>query len=404
MMTSANGQYYQKQRGISLTDLISFCMPFSFFLMQYRSLIGTVNLTVSIAFAVLCILVNKKTRLNGPFMAYTLFLVLRTAMTYFSVDTVIIGQFMNLIVQYLLCAVSVLIISQSIDIKKLYKSWSIVAVIVCAAVIWQSIQIYVFRRTVLPIKLLPFSDSAGWTTQSPRPVAFFTEPAVIVAILTPVIFLGILYKQLKFALFLSFCALLTSSTTAIVAVAVLWGTHIYTGGYSNKRKMQFTLLMVLASVVVMILPVFQTTTEKLLHEISGESSNAFGRAVSGWLVYQHLDLSSQIFGIPHYDISAYLHQHAEYHAYLSQIRTASGAAYFFNTAQRIFLTTGLSGAFLYLFMLFRVFKLMPVVYRPYLIYVIIIMFFASNFYMSNFFMMQFTVIFALINQGEHVFK
>lgn len=381
-------------------SVLSALIPVSFFLMQYPFGVRTVNITFTLVMSVLCRIKYKDYSIGGPLVWYTLFLIFRSVIAVLSSDAQISRQTLILFLTMWVSGFSVTTISRRIDISIMYKVWKMLACLVCVAVIIQSFELYVLGKSVYTIKLLPASSSSAqifdvWNSAKSRPCAFFTEPSVVIAYLAPVMFLAIQRKEYRFAIFLSFCSLMTASTTSFVALAVIWGVYVIKSDMSQRTKLLFSVFMGFAAILIFVLPIFGTATSKLILELSGESNNMFGRVYSGWLVFAHLNPVQQLFGINRLDISTYIHEHAELWSYVSQIRTENRAAYFFNTAQRVFLMTGYVGAGIYLSMLIKLIRKASKILLPYLLFVIVIMFFESNFYNSNFFAMQYTVILTL---------
>lgn len=386
---------------ISTFDIVlSALVPISFFLMQYPFGVRTVNITFTLVMAILCRIKYKDYTIGGPLLWYTLFLIFRSVIAALSSDVQISRQTLILLLTMWVSGFSVTTISKRIDISIMYKVWKILACLVCAAVLVQSFELYVLGKSIYTIKLLPATSSSMqifdvWNGVKSRPCAFFTEPSVVIAYLAPVMFLAIQRKEYCFAIFLSICSLMTASTTSFVALAVIWGVYIIKSDMSQRTKILFSVFMGFAAILIFVLPVFESAISKLLLELSGESTNMFGRVYSGWLVFAHLNPLQQLFGVNQLDISAYIYEHTELWPYVSQIRTENRAAYFFNTAQRIFLMTGYVGAGIYLSMLWKLIRKSSKVLLPYLLFVIVIMFFESNFYNSNYFAMQYTVILAV---------
>lgn len=130
--------------------------------------------------------------------------------------------------------------------------------------------------------------------------------------------------------------------------------------------------------------------------MSGESSNMNTRMLRGWFIYAVLDTRSQLLGISDYDIASFIYGNASEFTW----QTGYEDNFYLNTAQRIFIQTGAVGAVLYVWMLIRLWKSTDKIVHPYLAFVIVSMFFGSEFYISGLFVMQFIVLLAYLKPSK----
>ena len=382
----------------SFETIWSKCLPIAFLFIQYS---GVAKLSICyglcLIYAVLCLFRYGKGKVFKPLLLYTIYFfgyALFVTFAYYGKPNTWLYV---IIYRYSVSILCVLIISQHLDRDALYKTWKWIGLIVGIVIIFQAFQIYVLHQQISTIQLIP-GQSGGqmsdvWGVSS-RPVAFFTEPSMVIAFLLPLLFLAISKRDHKFAIYLSVCMLLTMSTSGLVVLFILWGIFIYHSNLSKSIKIRYFLIVLLCIVAFFTLPVFQNSVDKLNLELSGESSNAFGRVYSGWLLYAHLDFNSQLFGIPDTDYNGFIRDHAGIFAdYVSQSRMEDGeAGFFFNTAQHIFLRSGIIGALLFIYMLFKIFKNTDRTIFPYFICVIALMFFELNFFYHNTFLIQYIVL------------
>lgn len=383
-------------------NIWSVFVPISFFFTQYQYGIGNINITFSFLYAILCFFMFKRNKIYWPLVLYTLWLVIHVSLAVLRGVAPFTYQFIALVSLWCICTFSVIIIAQHVNMERIYKIWQVLGVIVCVAIIAQSIMIYGFGQRVSVIALLPptYGDNQiniNWLIDHSRPVSFFTEPSAEITFLAPLLFISLNKNKLFFSVFVTLCMLLTTSTGGIIALFIIWGSYLYYSKAPKIVKKIAFVLMLFISFFLLVLPVFDATIDKLIFELSGESNNLFSRVYGGWLLYANLDISSQIFGISHYDLSTFIREHPQYYPFVSQSRLAVGANFFFNTAQRIFLQTGLIGGYLYYRMLYNIYKNTSNMVKPYLLYVIAAMFFEFNFYNNNMFMLQYTVILAYLN-------
>lgn len=377
----------------------SFFLPMAFLLVQYGYGLGNIMLTYCILFAGYCVIRYQEFPTFKPLSVYTIWYVLillSTVLVYGHKSD--LGYWFRLI-QVIISGYCVAIIAKHLDKETLYRCWKVVGLIVCAAVAYQFFQTFVLHQSVLPIRLLPVrSDelmrNENWTTLSERPVAFFTEPAMVVAYLTPVLLFAQQKRELGIAIIVSVAILLSGSTSGVIALGIMWGASIFSYKMSKAVKMFIVVLLGAAVVVFLNSPLFSDSLEKISYEMSGDSSNMAVRALRGWWVYGVLDTRAQLLGITDYDIANYVYGNA------SEFTRQTGFEenYYLNTAQRILIQTGLVGAVIYIWMLVKVWMNTEKEIKPYLLVVIISMFFASNFYTNGMFVMQFIVILSYLKR------
>ncbi len=391
------------QKFTPLESLWSKWLPVAFLFMQYFGIAKlTIGMSICFFYSVICLLRYGKGNVFSPLIIYTAYFFFYTIYITLISRLSITPWFYVIFYRYSISIFIVTIISQHLDRTLLYKTWKLLAIIVCLAVIYQAFQIYVLHETVSTISLFPKLSEGqpdeAWEQEGSRPVAFFTEPSAIVAFLLPVLFLALGRKEMLFSFFLTLCILLTTSTSGIIVSLILWGVYYADAPIAQRRRYFFFILFVV--LLFFLLPVFQTALDKLNLELSGESSNAFSRVYSGWLLYAHLDLKSQIFGIPDYDYSNFIRQNAAIFAdFVSQTRMDNEeVSFFFNTAQHIFLRSGLVGGILYVYMLFKLFKATDKEVRPFFYCVIAMMFFELNFFFHNFFVIQYILLLSYSKQ------
>ena len=371
----------------------SFFLPIAFLLVQYGYGLGNIMLTYCILFAGYCVIRYQEFPTFKPLSVYTIWYVLillSTVLVYGHKSD--LGYWFRLI-QVIISGYCVAIIAKHLDEETLYRCWKVVGLIVCAAVAYQFFQTFVLHQSVLPIRLLPVrSDelmrNENWTTLSERPVAFFSEPAMVVAYLTPVLLFAQQKRELGIAIIVSVAILLSGSTSGVIALGIMWGASIFSYKMSKAVKMFIVVLLGAAVVVFLNSPLFSDSLEKISYEMSGDSSNMAVRALRGWWVYGVLDTRAQLLGITDYDIANYVYGNASEFTW----QTGFEENFYLNTAQRILIQTGLVGAVIYIWMLVKVWMNTEKEIKPYLLVVIISMFFASNFYTNGMFVMQFIVI------------
>ena len=385
-------------------------LPIAFLFLQYEAFAYlSICYVFCLLYSLLCINKYGTGEKFTPILTYTCYFL-----GYLIIITFLYGKFETSLLVYLyryaITIFIIVIISQHVDKDAMYKTWKWLGVIVGVAIIIQSIQVHVLHQQITTIPLLPGYGSGRitdfWTFESSRPRAFFSEPSMTIAFLTPVLFWALSKKETIYCLFISLCILLTTSTSGLIVLLILWGSHVYFSRMKRSQKILYAIIFALLSAAFFSMSIFNDSVEKLNLELSGDSSNFFGRVLSGWLLYGHLDLNTQIFGIPNVDYTQFIRDHAgAFSAYVSQTTMLDEERnFFFNTAQHVFLRSGLVGAILYLYMLNKLYKAAGNIILPYFICVVAMMFFELNFFYHNCFIIQYTVLLSYIRKDSSLIK
>lgn len=379
----------------------SFFLPFAFLLSQYGYGIGGMMITYFILFAGYFIIKYSEFPVFKPLSIYTLWYAAVLLGTVFIFGHALNIPFIFHLIQILIVGYAVTIIAKHVDKESLYRCWKVLGLIVCLVVLYQFVQIFVFGHSVLPIRLLPVRSEElalndNWTTPSDRPIAFFTEPAMVIAFLTPVLLFAQQKREYLVAIIVSIAILLTGSTSGVIALLIMWGFYIVSIKLSRTVKIVLALLFISAIFAFLTLDIFSGSIEKINHELSGVSGNMEARMLRGWWLYAILDLRSQLFGISDYDIASFVYSIAPELTF----QTVLEDNFYLNTAQRILIQTGAVGAVLYIWMLIKLWLSTNKAVKPYLLYVIVSMFFASNFYINGLFGLQYVVLLSYLTKFE----
>lgn len=379
----------------------SLLLPFAFLLVQYGYGLGNIMLTYCILFAGYCVVRYQEFPVFRSLSVYTVWYVFILLCTVFVFDHSAGLPYWSRLFQILISGYCVAIIAKHLDKDALYKCWKVVGLIVCAVIGYQFFQTFFLKQSVLPIQLLPVSNEVlmrneNWTTYSDRPVAFFTEPAMVVAFLTPVLLFAYQKKEWLVAIVVSLAILLSGSTSGVVALAIMWAFFVINFRSSATYRIALIIVMIAAVYAFLNLSYFSDSIDKISFELSGESSNMNVRVMRGWWIYGTLDLRSKLFGISDYNISSYVYGHAEEFTW----QTGYEENFYLNTAQRILIQTGIVGAILYIWMLIKLWMSTNKAVKPYLTVVIVSMFFASNFFVNGMFVMQFIVLLSYLKRYE----
>jgi hypothetical protein len=263
----------------------SFFLPIAFLLVQYGYGLGNIMLTYCIFFAGYCVLKYSEFQVFRPLSIYTLWYIIILLCTVLVFGHVAGRPFRYRLIQILASGYCVAIIAKHLDKESLYRCWKVIGLLVCAVIVYQFFQIFFLHHSVLPIRLLPVRSEEllrndNWTTLSNRPVAFFTEPAMVASFLTPVLFFAQQKKDWVLSIIFSVAMLLSGSTTGVITLAILWGVFFVGNRYSVAYRLFLILLMVAAVVAFTNLSYFNDSLEKINFELSGCKS--FERLVGVW--------------------------------------------------------------------------------------------------------------------------
>lgn len=383
----------------------SFFLPIAFLLVQYGYGMGNIMLTYCILFSGYCVVKYSEFPIFKPLSIYTIWylaILLSTVLVYGHEAN---RAFLMRLFQIAISGYCVTIIAKHLDKDALYRCWKVLGLIVCAVVVYQFFQIFFLHQSVLPIRLLPVKSEQlmrleNWTELSQRPVAFFTEPAMVVAFLTPVLFFAQQKKEWWVSTIVSVAILLSGSTSGVIALTVMWGVFLFSYKISKTSRVVLILLFVAAVFVFLNSSIFSSSLGKINYELSGESGNMNVRVMRGWWVYAVLDTRFQLFGITDYDLSSFIYRYAPEFTW----QTGYEEHFYLNTVQRILIQTGVVGAVLYIWMLIKLWMSINKLVWPYLSVVIVSMFFASNFFANGLFVLQYIVILSYLTKFDKKVK
>ena len=157
----------------------------------------------------------------------------------------------------------------------LYKSWKIAGLIFGGAVVIDAIQIAAFKTAIHPISIIPgYKLVESYKTL--RPCGFFTEPASCATAIIPLVFLSLKRRDIKWAIMSTVFVALTTSSVGIILVGALWGLYTL-NAKKLQKKFGMILMMSVMAVLVIFLPIFSDTVNKLVSVAEGGST--FGSRV-----------------------------------------------------------------------------------------------------------------------------
>ena len=387
-MISLNAKKYSSQE-----TALSFLLPLAFFLFQYGSYgIYGIMYTYLLFCCVYYVFRYHHIPIFKPLLIYTMCLVILTFINCSIVGGGLSKRLIISIILYLFCGCSVSIIADHTNKDALYKCWKFLGFFTGIIVVYQFIQITFLHHSVHVINVLPLTSADieacdNWIEDHERPIAFFTEPAVVVSFLTPLLVMAQQKKDFITAIIVSASILLTASTSGLIVLLIMWSTAL------SQIKFSFLTYILVFSVSAVILYLFLATdlfgssVEKIMYETSGESTNMYVRVLMGWNIFINLDLRSLLMGIPDIDLTNFALNRA------TELVNAGvlwgDDEIYTNTAQKVFLYSGFIGAGIYIWMLYKLYKSLEKGAKPFFWSVVVLMFFSSNFYFSGLFVMQY---------------
>ncbi len=371
---------------------MSFFLPVAFFLFQYGSY-GIYGLMYSylLLCCVFCVFRYQKIPVFKPLLIYTICLVAFTFINSAFVGGIFSRRLIVTIVLYLFCGCSVAIIAKHVDKDALYKCWKFLGILVGIIVVYQFVQLTFLHHSVHAINVLPLTSAdieacVNWTVDHDRPVSFFTEPAAVVSFLTPLLAMAQQKRDYLTSISVSVFILLTASTSGLIVLLIMWSTVLSQIKFSALTYVLVTSCSAVILYLFLATDLFATSVQKVLYETSGDSSNMYVRVIMGWNIFFNLDLRSMLMGIPDIDLTNFALNHAS--EYVNAM-VLWGDDIYTNSAQKVFLFSGFIGAFVYIWMLYKLYKSIEKGAKPFFWTVVVLMFFSSNFYINGLFVMQF---------------
>jgi len=380
---------------LKTNSFMSYFIPFFMILAQYPIFSTfTFGIFVIMMYSFLYYLtVNDKIYVHKYLLYLTLYITLMEVFDMVRGGFVRDGQINSILMMYIWLFV-VSVSSSIIDIKKMYKVFSIIGIVSIVVIFYQSVFIYGLHQPMKPIAILPIPSTRSFVWEAAmRPAAFFTEPAAYVSYMLPLLFLSINFKKYIFSLFIIISILLSGSSSGIIFLAIyaLYSTFFMIKGVSKKFLLLIGLILV--TYLFFTVGIFDSAIKKIAttdfeHQI---------RVAKGFLIYYEMNLQEKLFGIVgsvgHY-ILANLHSFPWANIYiidhkihlLDYITSFSGEM----------VKSGIFASFLYIVMFYKMFKYDDISSRGMLL-LIIISTFISSFSYNSWFAYSYIMYFVMIN-------
>ena len=361
----------------ALTKICSAMVPIICLYWGYDGLIRSFGLTISLAVVFLCLFVERKVMVYKPFLLFSLFYIGRRL-----ISLLITGDFSASAISdfflIVIVALSIIIISAYINKDILYKVWFVLGALVAGMVLYQAFVCYVLDQKVVPFIIGPLNDTSGnWSIGSYRPSACFPEPTVVVLFLAPLIARTLKKQKYLFAVIFSVVTLLTTSTNGIISIVILWGFYfLLKSDFSNFKKIMLSILLLVCSAILVNLPIFANTFSKLMHELTGSSSNLYVRMIFGYDTFKQMGLLGKIFGTGYNSV-----RDLRLNGGINLGSVTDTTLYsYLNSIQSVLIYSGVIGLILWIKTLISMYKDVEQEYKSFLILTIVLMFGTGTFY------------------------
>lgn len=342
-------QFEEKNR-VSLIELF---IPIFYIINQYSISGISLGLILMLVVVVWNFINTKKFNVFTPLLALFGFMLFHDILKMFVV-TVNTSAWIERFV-YLLFLSSII---GRVNRDNLYKIWKIVGLFAMVGMFYQSFQVYFLGQAVSMIKLIPFatSTSSNYTLAYMRPHSFFLEPAAYATWILPLLYMAMERKKTLFAILISISVMLSTSSTGLIMVGVVWLYFSFIDAREEGRRWNG---LVLVSILIIgvgalsSLEIFSTSFEKITNISLNDTSNAV-RLSLGFQLFFQAPISYKLLGIPYSTIEDYLRSGA---INLSTYGLSLSTSYlgFVNALGNCMLNYGIFGTVLYLRLFYRCF-------------------------------------------------
>lgn len=225
----------------------------------------------------------------------------------------------------------ILICARRIDLKTLAGVYSCIALVAGVLLLLQCFFHY-FTSIELPVMrsycevLYEYPDSKSLTGEEYyalfgfRPASIFTEPSYFAFYMTPLLIMllfidkkdsplpaFIANRKIVFAAFLTITSLFSTSSAALLVLALIWGLFLFYGLREShvRRRGIIVVAIVLVSVLVALLLYGLGVFDVLIaRTLSGASLDH--RVLRGFVIFETLDPAHQLFGVGLNNHAAYI--------------------------------------------------------------------------------------------------
>ncbi len=197
----------------------------------------------------------------------------------------------------IICVMPVLVLKSKINYDIFYKTYWIIGVISCIGLAYQAVQVYFLkqltRMIVLPGMEGLISDARlnyiNYAYNRTRPSSIFPEPATFSTFIAPLVIMCIRKRKYLIAALMSICIILSTSTTGVVLVILIWGYWAFVSTKNIAYKVSAALFISCMAFFVLNYDVFSTSINKLTNvDIQSNERIASAFTVLFQMPFKHL--------------------------------------------------------------------------------------------------------------------
>lgn len=259
-----------------------------------------------------------------------------------------------------------------------YRNFAIFCTLIIIA---QSFVVYVLKKPINAILLLPQSDSSNWVEQSLRPMSLFTEPQTYCSFIFPA-FLLCYKKKDYFGTFTIFLGIfLSGSSLGIMMIVFLGLITFFKSSISFFKKCLIFFGGIFSTVVIFLLPIFSFIKLKILSLFMEFSLTNFQfkstfsytnylRLIKGWVTFYELPLKEKIVGLGLNNLTNYMEITGTRFSWSKQWAVNHIQNAYFNSSSGIFIECGLVIGILYYYILIKKIKIENSISKNILIFII----------------------------------
>ena len=374
----------------TIIPLICICSPYN---------IGGISLSVILMLIGILYMLVRERRLLAyrPLLALFAFMLLHDFM-----KIAFVPMNAGLWLERIVYVIFLFTITSRVNYDKLYKSWSVLGFFAVLGLVYQSVQIYVLHTPVRMIHIFPFLSSASENYELAylRPHSFFLEPASYVVWIIPLLCMLLDRGKMILAIIVTITVLLSTSSTGIVMVAVVWGCYAFAlkGDTSKPVPRMFAIAGILLIVGLFLnLEIFSYGINKLMN-ISIESTTNSVRLTLGYRLWWAAPLLYKVLGIPYANVESYLRNGG---INLSRYYLTLNTSYlgYVNAIGNCMLMYGILGLFLYIRMYWKLWSDLDKRLRIYFLACVLSIFGQSVFW-NTIFVMQFAIMLGCSTKAE----
>lgn len=212
-------------------------------------------------------------------------------------------------------AIFIITISSSIfDAKILYKYLRLIGILVCVVLYLQFFSYYLTGKIFWTgeIPFLNYESSSYGSSMRLIEMRFnsiFSEPASFSSFMLPITFYSILFKKYGYAIFFTIAIVISTSSLGIISVLIIWGYFLVISGYSVKHKGKIFLSLLVITLVLFSIGIFQKSLDFAINKISTINLYENPRLLKGFYTYSILSWPAKTFGVGFSNAYNYLQFH-----------------------------------------------------------------------------------------------